>query len=75
MKAIIIMGVALIILGIITFANKGITYTTKEKVLDLGAIEATTTKDKTIPLSPLLGVMSLIGGITLVIVGSKTKAV
>lgn len=71
MKPIMIVGILLIILGIISLAYQGITYTTREKVIDLGPIQATAEKKKTIPLPPILGGLALAGGIVLVIVGSK----
>lgn len=71
----ILIGVAFIILGFVALVNKGIDYTTKEKVLDIGSIQATATKNKTIPLSPLFGVVSLVGGISLVVVGIKSRKV
>jgi len=33
-----ILGIALIILGVVAFAYQGITYTTQEKVLDIGSL-------------------------------------
>ena len=66
-----IVGIILIILGVIALVFGGITYTTKEKVIDLGPIEATAKKEKTIPLPPILGAISLIGGIVLLITSGK----
>ena len=40
MKPVTILGIVLIIIGIVALAYQGITYTKKEKVLDLGPIEA-----------------------------------
>ena len=71
MKQITLVGIALIILGIIAFAYQGITYTSREKIIDIGPIQATADTQKTIPLSPLLGGLVLAGGIVLVIVGAK----
>ncbi|MCI0415477.1 DUF3185 domain-containing protein [bacterium] len=64
-------GIILIILGIVALVFGGITYTKKEKVIDLGPIEATAEEKKTIPLPPVLGAISLIGGIILLVAGSK----
>jgi len=64
-------GIALIILGIVAFAYQGITYTSREKVIDIGPFHATAETEKTIPLSPLLGGLALVGGIVLVVVGAK----
>ena len=66
-----LLGVALIILGMVAFAYQGITYTTQEKVLDIGPLKATVEKEKTIPLPPLVGGAALIGGIVLLLVGTK----
>jgi hypothetical protein len=71
MKPAGIVGIILIVIGIISFVYGGITYTKREKVLDIGPIQATEEKQHTIPLSPVLGAICLAGGIALVIVGSR----
>jgi uncharacterized membrane protein HdeD (DUF308 family) len=68
-----IVGIILIILGIVALVFGGISYTKREKVIDLGPIEATAEEKKTIPLPPILGAISLVGGIVLLVVGSKKK--
>lgn len=68
-----IIGVVLIVLGAIALAYGGITYTSREKVLDIGPIEATAEREKTIPLPPVLGALAVAGGIVLVIAGGKKK--
>jgi hypothetical protein len=40
-------------------------------LLDIGSIQASTDVKKTIPLSPIFGGLSLVGGIALVIIGRK----
>jgi uncharacterized membrane protein len=74
MKAATIIGIALIILGIVALAYRGITYTQREKIVDIGPLQATADREKTIPLPPILGGLSLVGGIMLVIVGSKSRS-
>ena len=68
---IMLVGVALIVLGIVAFAYQGITYTSREKIIDIGPFQATAETEKTIPLSPPLGGLALVGGIVLVVVGAK----
>ena len=71
MKQITLVGIALIVLGIVAFGYQGITYTSREKIIDIGPIQATADTQKTIPLSPLFGGLVLAGGIVLVVVGAK----
>jgi hypothetical protein len=71
MKPIMIIGVLLMVLGVIALAYEGITCTTREKVVDIGPLKATVEKKKTIPLPPVLGGLALVGGVVLVIAGSR----
>ena len=71
MKPVTIVGIALIALGVLALAYQGITYTTREKVVDIGPLKITADKEKTIPLPPILGALALIGGIVLVIAGTR----
>jgi len=66
-----LIGIALIVLGLIALVYQGITYTTSEKVVDLGPLKVTTQKEKTIPLPPILGGLALAGGIVLVVVAAR----
>ncbi len=67
MKRKSIIAIILIALGIVAFAYQGITYTTREKVVDLGPIQVTAQKNKTLPLPlpPIVGPVALTGGIVL----------
>lgn len=51
----IIIGIVLIAVGLVSLAYQGITYTSRERVVDLGPIKATADRQKTIPLPPILG--------------------
>ena len=68
-----ILGIILIVTGVISLAIGGISYTTREKVLDIGPIQATAERHKRIPLPPLLGGLALAGGIVLVIAGGRKR--
>ncbi len=71
MKPIMLLGVALIVIGVLALAYQGITYTTREKVIDLGPLQASVDKKKTIPLPPILGALAFAAGVILVVVGNK----
>ena len=69
MKATTLVGILLIILGVVGLAYPRINYTTREKVVDLGPIEASKETKKSIPLPPVLGGLSLAGGVILLVAG------
>jgi hypothetical protein len=72
MKApLMLIGIALIGLGLIALVYQGITYTTRERVVDLGPLKITAEKERTIPLPPILGGLALPGGIVLVVVAAR----
>lgn len=68
-----IIGIILIVFGVLVLAFGGFSYTQREKVLDLGPLQASTETSKTIPIAPIAGIAALAGGVTLVIVGSKAR--
>ena len=68
-----LIGALLIVFGIVALVLGGITYTKREKVLDIGPIKATAEHEKTIPLSPIVGIASLAGGIALLVAGARTR--
>ena len=71
MKTTTITGILLILLGVAALMYQGITYTKSEKLLDLGPIHATTETQKTIPLPPVVGGLALVGGIVILVLGSR----
>jgi hypothetical protein len=64
-------GVILIALGVFGLAWGGFTYTTREKVVDIGPIHATRDETHNVPLPPIAGAVTLIGGIMLLVAGRK----
>ena len=59
-------GIVLIVLGLVGLAYGGFSYTTREKVIDLGPIHATRDETHSLPLPPIAGALLLIGGVVLV---------
>ena len=62
-----ILGFALIVLGIVSLSYAGITYTRREKVLQIGNLVATADKTETIPLPPVIGAVALVLGVGLLV--------
>lgn len=71
MKGAQLAAIVLIVLGVISIAYQGITYTTHKKIVDIGPLQASTTQHKTIPLPPILGGIALVGGIALMFAARK----
>ena len=69
-----LIGVALIVLGVIALVYQGITYTSKEKVIDIGPFKAEVNRERTIPLSPVVGVVALAGGIALLLFAGRRSS-
>jgi len=69
-----LVGIALIVLGIVAFAYRGIPYTSREKVVDIGPVQARGDIRKTIPMSPFLIGLALVSGAALVAVGSRKSS-
>ena len=65
------LGVILIVLGLVGLAWGGFTYTTREKVVDLGPIHATRDETHSVPLPPIVGAVALVGGIVLLVAGRR----
>jgi hypothetical protein len=74
MKPIALIGVVLIVLGVLALAYQGVTYTSRETVIDLGPLQATAEREKTIPLPPVLGIVAVGAGAMLLIAGGRRSA-
>jgi hypothetical protein len=66
-----LLGVALIAIGVIALAYQGFGYTTRKKVLDVGPIQATKEEHHSIPVPPIIGVIALISGVAVLATGRK----
>lgn len=65
------LGLILVALGLVGLAWGGFTYTTREKVVDIGPIHATREQTHNIPLPPIAGAAALIGGAVLLVASRK----
>ena len=74
MKPVTIIGSLLILLGVVGFAVGGITFTHEKKDVDVGPLQISHEQQKTMPISPILSTISLIAGVGLVVVGSRSSS-
>jgi hypothetical protein len=73
MKAITIVGILLLVVGVIGFAVGGISFTHTKKDIDLGPSQVSHKETNTVPISPILSTLSLIVGGSLIVVGVRAK--
>jgi hypothetical protein len=71
MKSVTWAGILLIVLGGLALAYQGFTYTHQERILDVGPIHATAEKHDRVSIPPILGALTVAGGIALIVFGAK----
>lgn len=74
MKPITIAGIVLLIVGVLALAYQGINYNRQETVMNVGPMRVSTETHDRLPLPPILGGLALVGGVVLLVVGTKKKA-
>ncbi|OFW18838.1 MAG: DUF3185 domain-containing protein [Acidobacteria bacterium RIFCSPLOWO2_02_FULL_65_29] len=74
MRPVALVGVVLIVLGVLALAYQGVSYTSRETVIDIGPLHATAERQKTLPLPPLLGAFAVAGGVAVLIAGVRKRA-
>jgi len=74
MKNTAIAGILLILLGVVALVYQGISYTSRETVIDIGPLHATAERQKTLPLPPVLGALAVVGGVVLLVGGLRKPA-
>lgn len=66
-----LIGILLIVFGLVALVVGGINYTKREKVLDIGPLQASTEKHETIPLPPVVGILAIAGGAIMLLAGGN----
>lgn len=71
MKPFTLVGIVLIAIGLVALVYQGITYTSREKVIEVGPVQVTAEKEKSIHLPPFLGAVAVGTGVLLVVMGVR----
>jgi hypothetical protein len=71
MKPIVLVGVVLLIVGVAALAYQGFSYTTRDTVVDLGAIKVDADREKTVSVPPVIGIAAVVGGVVLIAAGMR----
>ena len=64
-------GALLILAGIIMLSVGGFSFTSRERVADVGPIEVTTEKERSVPLPPILAGLAIVGGVALIVTSRR----
>ena len=68
-----VLGVLLIVLGVLGLVYGGFAYTKREKVIDIGSLEASVEKKERVPVSPIAGGIAVVAGLALVFAGRRPR--
>lgn len=71
MKPLSMIGALLVIAGVVALAIGRFSYTTEEKVLEVGPLVATADEEHTIHIPDIAGIAAIIAGIALVVIGRR----
>jgi hypothetical protein len=69
--AVFVIGLVLIIAGTLVIAYRGIPYTNREVILEVGDLSATAETERTKQVPPIVTGLVIAGGIMLVIAGAR----
>jgi uncharacterized membrane protein YidH (DUF202 family) len=69
-----VVGIALVVIGLVSLLVGGFRWTQQKTVIDVGPLKATTEEHKTLPIPPVIGALALIGGIVVLVVPARRRA-
>ena len=65
-------GIVLIVIGLLALAYGGITWTSRDTVVDAGPIEITKKKREGVAIPPIAGAVAVVAGVALLATRSRT---
>ncbi len=74
MKSLVLVGIALIALGVVGLAVDNISFTEQKTVIDAGPLKVTADEQKTIPIPTIAGVAAVVVGLGLCFIGARKSA-
>ncbi len=74
MKVATLVGLVLVVLGVVGFVTGGFSFTRDKTVVDAGPVQVSASEKESVPISPILSGIAVIGGIALIAVGARGKA-
>jgi hypothetical protein len=74
MRALVVIGVLLVLFGIVALTVQGFTYFTTERAVDAGPFKVDVQKPHTIVFNPIVGIAAVAAGAVMVVAGSRARA-
>ncbi|MGH6692778.1 MAG: DUF3185 domain-containing protein [Gemmatimonadales bacterium] len=71
MRTGVVVGALLILAGIVMLSIGGLSFTSRERVADVGPIEVTAERERSIALPPILAGLAIAGGLVLIVASSR----
>ena len=66
-----IVGILLILVGLAALVTGGFWYKKREKIIDIGPVEATRTVERHLSIPPVAGIVTIVAGVVLVAAGKR----
>ena len=66
-----VVGALLILSGVILLAFGGFSFKSRERVADVGPIEVTAERERSVPVSPILAGLAIVGGVVLIVASTR----
>jgi drug/metabolite transporter (DMT)-like permease len=66
-----VIGALLILAGVIALSVGGFSFTTRDKVAEVGPVQVTTERERSVPLSPVLSGLAIAAGVVLIVASSR----
>ena len=67
-----ILGIILVAVGIVALVYQGLTYTKTDQIAQIGSLQITADTKKTIPISPVVGIVAIVAGGAILIFGRSS---
>jgi hypothetical protein len=71
MRGTVLLGVILLVAGLAGLAWPVLSYTTTEKVVDIGPVEVTAEREKNVLVPPIVGGLAAVAGLVIIVAGSR----
>jgi drug/metabolite transporter (DMT)-like permease len=66
-----VVGALLILSGVIMLALGGFSFRSRERVADVGPIEVTAERERSVPIPPILAGLAIVGGVALIVTSTR----